>query len=452
MIYDRGGLVQVVPTSELKIAESNRLLIGRIAASSHFQKAPRLREFLLFVADCTLSGRLDDAREQSIAENVFKRKADYAAQDSIVRAEARNLRRRLESYFATEAPDEPVVVVMPKGAYTLVFRPRVAADSREVAVTASGNGSGIVESAPLPPPPSASVSDHSASQFGTLRRYRLLCVALLASTITFGGLAGLAVFNNAKLKAGQHPVAQGLPFSALFGNGRDTFIVTSDTALLQVYSATKRGISLDEYITRSYADFPGTFPHTQVRRGEYTDGQEMAIAAVMLQHNAPFLFHTFLRSGHQLQLSDFKSHNVILLGSKLSNPWAALYEDNLVFRADLDLDTSDVMFRNVAPQGNERPIYSCCENNHSYARIAFVPNSPGLAPALLVAGVSAESTAAAGEFVLDEARMEKALRAMGINPAGPPRDFELLLKVTAFVGGATQSEVIASRTSRTGSK
>lgn len=452
MIYNRGRLVQVVPTSELKSAESNRQLIRRIAASSHFQKAPRLREFLLFVADCTLSGRLDDAREQSIAENVFKRKSDYAAQDSIVRAEARNLRRRLETYFAIEAPDEPVVVVMPKGAYTLVFQPRVVEECREVAPANSGNGIGITELVPSATALIIPVHEGTVSQIGALKRYRLLCVGLLVSTIAFGALAGFAILNNASLRADQHQVAHGLPFSALFGNGKDTFIVTSDTALLQVYSATKRGISLDEYITRSYADVPGTFPSSQVRRGEYTDGQEMVIAEAMLQHNAPFLFHTFMRSGHQLQLSDFKSHNVILLGSRLSNPWAALYEDNLDFQADLDLRTSDVMIRNVAPRGSERPIYSCCENNHSYARIAFVPNSPGLAPALLVAGVSAESTAAAGEFVLDEARMDKALRAIGINPAGPPRDFELLLKVTAFVGGATQSEVIASRTSRTGSK
>ena len=424
----------MVTTTERSTVDSNRELIKRIVGSSVFQKAPRLRELLLFVADCTLTGRLEDAREQSISERVFNRKSSYAAQDSIVRAEARNLRKRLETYFATEGENEPVVVLMPKGGYTLVFQARL--DDLSASTVP-------VEEAARPATLVSANEAHGVLQ--ELRRYRYICLILAVLVLMAGSVAGFAMLRNSALRAELNPPEHGLPFSSLFGNGKDTLIITSDTALLQVYAEAKRGVTIDEYITRSYPNLPGTFSPTMVRRGEYTDGQEVAIAESILQRNAPFLAHTFLRSGHQVQLTDFKKHNVILLGSKLSNPWAALYDDKLNFQVALDLQTLDITFRNMSPRRDEAAVYLCCENNRSYARIGFLPNTSGSAPALLIAGTTAESTAAAGEFVVDEARMSQALRNIGIDPAGSAHYFELLLKVTAFVGGATQAEVVASR-------
>ncbi len=111
--------------TEFLTANGKRELIGRVADSDLFRRAPKLREFFLYVADCTLENRFDDVRGQAIAEKVFHRTLDhYDVGDTIVRAEARNLRKRLENYFITEGAGEPFVVVMPKGGYSLAFRPR----------------------------------------------------------------------------------------------------------------------------------------------------------------------------------------------------------------------------------------------------------------------------------------------------------------------------------------
>lgn len=100
-------------------------LVGRITAGTTFRKAPRLREFLTYVAECTLTGRPEDAREQQISLRVFKRTpGGQPRQDNIVRVEARSLRKRLECYFAGEGKDESVIILMPKGGYTLTFEPR----------------------------------------------------------------------------------------------------------------------------------------------------------------------------------------------------------------------------------------------------------------------------------------------------------------------------------------
>jgi hypothetical protein len=111
-------------------SHAKRELVTRVAGADRFRKAPRLRELLLYVAECTLANRFEDAREQQIARKVFKRTPDYLPrQDNIVRVEARSLRKRLESHFLQDGKDEPIIIVMPKGGYTLRFEPRTKVDN-----------------------------------------------------------------------------------------------------------------------------------------------------------------------------------------------------------------------------------------------------------------------------------------------------------------------------------
>src|SRR5690349_3112046 len=100
-------------------------LVHRVASSASFQKSPRLRELLLHICERAIQNRPEDLREQLIGQRVFGRKADYSpGEDNIVRVEVRQLRKRLEDFFATEGKDEPVVIVIPKGAYVPGFEPR----------------------------------------------------------------------------------------------------------------------------------------------------------------------------------------------------------------------------------------------------------------------------------------------------------------------------------------
>ena len=72
-----------------------------------------------------LLGRLENVREQPIGTRVFGRAPDYNLnEDNIVRVEARELRKRLETYFAGEGRNEPLLIEVPKGAYVPVFKLR----------------------------------------------------------------------------------------------------------------------------------------------------------------------------------------------------------------------------------------------------------------------------------------------------------------------------------------
>ncbi|MBV8895280.1 MAG: hypothetical protein JO051_02130 [Acidobacteriaceae bacterium] len=427
-------------------SEVKRQLVERVAQSDLFQKSPRLREFLVYVAACTLENRLAEVREQVIAERVFGRKPDAGGEDTIVRAEARNLRKRLDLYFHTEGRDEPMIIVMPKGGYALDFPlrgPELAAEAEQEAPRETNiqRVEAPVKTAELEPAPLR------GSDF-----YRQLSVVLAIAALLASGLAGYWYVRDATVRKRLEIGPLTFPFSALFNDSRDTLVVTSDTGLLQISSLLHRRVTLDEYIARSYPGVPDTNPPDLARNWniyEFTDGREMAIAGLVLRHNSQFAPRTLFRSGHAVQLQDFKDHNAILIGSPISNPWAQLFEDKLNFRCDLAAD-GRIVFRSKSPRRNESNQYpneDDIQNHRTYARVVFLPKSSDAGSALLIAGTTAQSTQAAGELLVDQARLASRLSAMNMDPFGQPRFFEVLIRSTNFVGGAIMSEVVAWRTS-----
>src|SRR5262249_19142630 len=97
--------------------------LDRILLSHGFVQSKRLADFLRFVVERHLHGKDDELKETLLAIEVFGRKADYdPKQDSIVRTEAGRLRSKLIEYYADEGRDDSVVIELPKGRYTPVFR------------------------------------------------------------------------------------------------------------------------------------------------------------------------------------------------------------------------------------------------------------------------------------------------------------------------------------------
>jgi hypothetical protein len=100
-----------------------------ILASAELGSAPSLQRFLRHVVEETLAGRGESLKEYCIGSKVFGRGADFNPKiDPIVRVQARNVRARLEQYYAGPGSRDPVIIELPKGAYVPVFRlrPQVA--------------------------------------------------------------------------------------------------------------------------------------------------------------------------------------------------------------------------------------------------------------------------------------------------------------------------------------
>lgn len=91
-------------------------LLDRICASRDFAQSPRMQRFLRFSIERTLAGDRDALKEYTIGIEVFDRPPDYDPRvDSIVRVEARRLRRKLKNFYDTSA--EPLVLSLPEGSY-----------------------------------------------------------------------------------------------------------------------------------------------------------------------------------------------------------------------------------------------------------------------------------------------------------------------------------------------
>jgi hypothetical protein len=118
------------PGTLVESAHEQWELVRDILASRSFAKAARLSSFLKYICTEALKGNGADLNERQIGVDVFGRHSDYLpAEDSIVRANARLLRTRLELYFSTEGKDSEWIILIPKGSYTPVFerRPKEAA-------------------------------------------------------------------------------------------------------------------------------------------------------------------------------------------------------------------------------------------------------------------------------------------------------------------------------------
>jgi len=102
-------------------------LLHRVAASQLFEKSNRLRELLLFVGERALLAPDAVIREQEIGVELLGRTAGYdTGQDTLVRVQASQLRKKLQQYFAEDGKAEPIVIDLPKGCYVPVFRVRDA--------------------------------------------------------------------------------------------------------------------------------------------------------------------------------------------------------------------------------------------------------------------------------------------------------------------------------------
>jgi TolB-like protein len=116
---------EVVLPSILFAPEDVRAQLVRIMVSDEFNRSPRLRRFLQFIIDESLSGRDGQIKAYSIGLAVCDRDEQFDPSiDPIVRIEAGRLRRALEHYYLTQGIDDPITIDVPKGAYRPVITKR----------------------------------------------------------------------------------------------------------------------------------------------------------------------------------------------------------------------------------------------------------------------------------------------------------------------------------------
>ncbi len=412
-------------------------VVQRVASSVSFQRSPRLRELLVYICERSIQNRPGELREQQIGCGVFGRKPGYnPGEDNIVRVEIRQLRKRLDDYFAAEGKDEPYVILIPKGAYVPVFEPREP--TAEVV-------------APVPEPPKAAAAP---AIFRSWWFWAQTCAILILA------VAGLWMWrqnqaSEQRRAATARPAAdRAALWPLLFNDTQQTFIVCADSTLVVAQSILRRPIPLDEYLSREYGAKQANLSSQDnslmhlLQSWQFTDITDVRLVQRLYRLNADHWDKVSVRSARTAQIQDFKNGNTVLLGSSRSNLWNHLFEPALNFRFDFDEQSRTAVIRNLNPRPGEQAVYRAAkpgESGDSYSVIALVPNLRHTGSVLIIAGTSAENTEAAGEFMMSSATSSVLLNSLTKRNKDRLPYFEVLLKSGTLSGIAKNAQVVADR-------
>ena len=413
-------------------------LVERVAASQIFQKAPKLREFLLYVCENTLRHHVEDVREQQVGVQVFHRRPDYnMSEDSIVRVQARELRKRLALYFETDGKDESLVISIPKGAYVPIFAPRGSAIHEAVA----GEVSTVLEA-----------DEHPAGAPGPVPASRLNRPRLIASALLIA-IAGWAVGILFPLRQGRNPSAAAVQkdysfYEQMLGpmgrDGKDTLIVLSNPKLILYegfkevpQSVLKHGRiipvppALDQLLApaRNLGEEPGAKTYITILDDTYTGIGEAACA-----FNVGRLMQSLNRSvrltqGRFLNWDVAKQQHLIVLGGPGINNWTHenILSPNFIF--------CESGIRNAAPLPGEETIYRTTPDTAGHSMIDYgvvsMSTSASGSRVLVLAGREVGGTHGAGDFFVNPEKMRAAYEKLkAIHPQSPfPSNWEVLIRV-----------------------
>jgi hypothetical protein len=400
-------------------------LVQRIVASPVLLRSHRLCTFLLYVTRCALLEHSDHVTEQQIGVHVFGRPPDYnASEDNIVRSHARFLRAKLAEYFASGAGlEEPVVLTIPKGTYLPQFQRR--------------------EEAPPAPRP----GPRPGRQFWIPAAIVALCL-----------LAGLALMLRREPARTPATAFENPVWSAIFDGRQPTTFVASDYIYSMVQEAAGRPLSLDEYLSPDYlrrahefdtaSGLERIFPSLEQRH--YTGFENVTALKRLSAIKAAQSTRLAVRFARDLTMRDIEAGNVILIGSRQSNPWVYLFEPKMDFRFVYQPASHQIFVENRAPRPGEEAVYRPgpleSPSRDTYGGIALVPNLHRGSSVLLVQGTAMAASEVALEMVDNPALFRELMRCLGSgkSASGLPY-FEALIRTRTVNGVSGETSVIACR-------
>jgi hypothetical protein len=415
-------------------------LLERVAASGQLKRSARLQELLFYIGKRYLKDGCDRVHEQEIGAQVFKRPESYdTAFDNIVRTNVSDLRKRIEAYFQGEGASEPLIVEIPRGGYTPVFRRR----AREA------------ESAPTPPaeiPARTGQPNEVAAQPLPAATHRSwMPAALVVSGALAAAFAIGCLLLWSQLSALRHSLFawQARPsvaafWSELLNANPDTDIVVSDTGIGMVQALSQQTFPLDQYLSHSYVG--------QLQSENFSPDMHAALNRIMAWNLAsPDEFSLARRIlaldplGKKIHLYNARNYmpdlikrdNVILIGARKSNPWDELFDNRLNFITEFD----SPRVVNRVPAAGEQLVYPTSASV-GYCVVAYLPKTDQTGMVLLIEGTNAEATEAAGDFLLSEDQLSGFKRMLHV--AKLPY-FQVLLKVSSVRGTPFTATVQAYR-------
>ncbi|HEX8712045.1 MAG TPA: hypothetical protein VF730_09250 [Terracidiphilus sp.] len=446
--------VWVLQNKELPDTETCQAVLDRILSSPQLKRSVRMRELLAYVGRKALDEGCEQLHEQEIGTEVFGRPPGYdTSVDNIVRVNATELRKRIDAYFETEGVNESLIMEIPRGSYIPVFRYRPV----ESPIVSGPTVPALVED-PEPRPVASLAPPLPAPQ----RRWPWIAGAIV------GGLAAVALgvaclslwLQNRAMHKLLYPWESKPAVSAFwtdFLNANPTTdLVMSDTAFGMLQTISKQTYSLQDYLNRSYigqAQRPNGDPQvneilamlgrrTLLSRGEFTTAQHIDDLDPLNT-----LIHFYYARNYMPSL--IKRHNVILFGTRLSNPWIEVFDSRLAFAIERNPGVVNAENRgaprlvvdNRSPAAGEQATYAPAANT-GYCTAAYFPNTERTGRVLLIEGTTSEAAEGCGDFLMSEPGMENLQKKLGKTTTPY---FQVLLRTSQLIDTPITSTILAAR-------
>jgi hypothetical protein len=439
--------------------------LTEIIQGTVFKGSHRSCQFLKYIVDQAIAGHFDSLKERVIGVELFDRSTSYdTSDDAIVRVTASDVRKRLLQHYGKNGSTSEYRISLPSGSYI----PEITRIARCEVVLRTGTAihqetpSGHHDSVEpdrepslnrvdqkIPEVPGLSLLPKTAQGSLSGRRWLFLCSLILVVNAALWG-----TFWYHSSRSAVAPPSD-LLWSALFNPSRATHVITSDPNIVVVQEITGTELTVSDYANHKYIPESKNLTPEQVRFSHmilWGDNSSAAldppITASIAELAQKYSRKIDVRAARSIQLTDLKDDDdYVFLGSPRSNPWSALFSDELDFRFAYDKATRQEIILNAHPRPNELSAYVPTAlgwaTGQSFAIMAFVPNLDQNGHVLLLAGASGEGTEAAGKLATDLPRLYATLQKCGITPSVPIRHFELLMRVNTMAGAPNNSDVVA---------
>jgi hypothetical protein len=425
-VEDMGTIAEPVLTGQpantsFTEAEKATILgeLHNILDSQSFRNSARGKQFLAYVVQHKLEGRDEFLKERMIGIEIFHRKADYpTADDSVVRVQAGEVRRRLEQYYYAAPSPSPVRIELPHGSYAPEF--------------CWGNGPSLVIKTPTLPEKKRWLS------------WRALAVAGVALAV----IAGLVT------KLYQKPRESALEqfWSPVFATSQPVLICLAKPVFYRP--------SLDLY-RRYSTSHPGTF-QTEVERYSqplpFDPKEKLVWGDLLLYHEygvavgdvyvAARLSALFDHIDKPSQIrvgtnsfEDLRNSPAVVVGA-FNNRWTLQMTSNLRFGfAEQD---GSLRIQEEGPSGltRSRILGPHGEVQEDFAIVTRLLDSKSGQVLIAAAGIGAAGTQAAGEFISRRDYIEQVFRKAP--PDWQKKSLQVLLQTTVTDSVPGPPQVIAT--------
>lgn len=381
--------------------------LDRILASRFFRSAERSQQFLRYVVERKLAGQAEQLKERTIGTEVFLRPQGYSTgEDSVVRVQAGEVRRRIEQYYQATAENTPVRIEIPIGSYSPVFH-------------------WVATSAPseIPPLPSLLPDAQPAVQKSHRMRYIVLASFCLILLLVAGRMITVLHRNPVQHPAHKSEIEQF--WNPVFASQQPAVICLGSNLLLPLDANTK---------------VPGKATFNHPLRGGVPNGD--VYAALEIYTLLGRMSKTSqVRIGSNCSFDDLRSSPAIIVGA-FNNKWTLQLLSNLHF-AFVD-EKGEHMIREQGPEGKVWTHQSGLAggSTEDFAIVSRLLDSKTGQFTIIAAGVGQYGTQAAGDFISNPQYLEQALRNV---PADwPKKNLEILMETMGTDSIAGPPRIVAT--------